>query len=54
MDCEGKNPYEALILGIWKAIWVIWIVKKSFWKKSYFKICTGDIIGQKMAILVEK
>jgi hypothetical protein len=30
---EGKNPYEALILGIWK---IIWIVKKQFLEKKLF------------------
>jgi hypothetical protein len=51
MDCEGKNAYEGLSLGIWKVIWVARKAKELFWKKNYFKDCMGGIFGQKMAIL---
>jgi hypothetical protein len=47
MDCESKNAYEGLSLGIWMVIWVIRNVKNLFWKKAIFRFVRVVYLGKK-------
>ena len=47
MVWEGKYAYEGPSLGIWKVIWVVWKLKKLFWKNAIFRYVRVVYLGKK-------